>query len=221
MNNRKAATDLLLKYVDKIVPGGENRKIWEERLKSLSDKAFDEFIARLESGEEIIDVVSPNFNDNKVTIENNLAIAKELGHEFFQKLWLTDAQTGDTYLTPIPYMVIDLPIRRQIQVLVKKSSIAEDSAKVDELTGQRATSVKGSGLSMPQIQSLYAHGLDKAIEELLKYRGGDEKGLRALDTTLVKQGSASMQEISPLAGKVKSTQTLSTFLKGMHIQNTL
>lgn len=221
MANRKSATDYLLKYVDKISPGGDNKKIWEETLSGLSDKQFDDFMKRLESGEEVLSIVSPNFSDNKITVDNNLKVAKELGHDFFERLWLTDPNTGETYLTPEKYMVIDLPLRRQIQLLVKKSSIAEDVPRIDELSGQRASGEKGSALSMPQIQSLYANGLDKSILELIKFRGGDEKGLRLLEKSMRETGAASLEELIPQTRQVKSAQTLGVILKGMHLDNNI
>lgn len=220
MANREKATKYLLKYVDKIMPGGDNRKYWQERLERLNDKQFEAFMKRLESGEEVIHVVSPNLAKDRVTVENNLKVAEELGHEFFQKLRLTDPHTGQVYTTPIKYLVVDLPLRRQAQTLAKKISIRDRNVPVDELTGQPVGS-GGSKLSFPQIQSLYARGGDKSIEELIKYRGGDEKALRALNQSIAKTGGASMDALAPLAGKTRSTQMFGVILKAMHLDSTL
>lgn len=221
MSRRKEATAFLLKYVDKIVPGGKNKAIWEKRLEAMSDEEFEEFIKRLETGEEIIAIFSPNLSEERLSVERNLKIAEELGHEFFQRLWLTDPQTGQTYLTPIKYLVVDLPLRRQAQTLVSKSSIPEDNRHVDEMSGQPVKPSKGSSLSFPQIQALYAQGADRSIEELIKFRGGDEKAYRALDQAIINSGGASLDALKPFTGKVRSTQTLSTLLLAMHLDNTL
>lgn len=220
MGNREKATKHLLKYVNKIVPGGYNRDYWKARLERLSDKEFEQFIERLESGEEIIHVVSPNLAKDRVTVENNLKVAEELGHEFFQRLWLTDPHSGTTYLTPIKYLIVDLPMRRQAQTLVKKISIRDDDVRTDELTGQPAGS-GGSKISFPQLQSLYARGGDKSIEELIKYRGGDEKAYRALSQSLIKTGGASLTSLAPLTGKTRSTEMFGVILKAMHVDSNL
>lgn len=186
----------------------------------MTDKEFEAFIERLEKGEEVIHVVSPNLAKDRVSVENNLNVAEELGHQFFQRLWLTDPNTGELYRTNDTYLVVDLPLRRQAQTLAKKISIREDESRVDELTGQ-ASARGGSKLSFPQIQSLYARGADKAIEELIKYRGGDEKALRAMRQSIVKSGGASMTALAPLTGKTRSTEMFGVILKAMHLDNGL
>lgn len=220
MGNREKATQHLLKYVGKIEPSGYSKDYWKKRLERLSDREFDQFIKRLESGEEIIHVISPNLAKERVTVQNNLEVAKELGHKFFQRLWLTDPHTGTTYLTPVEYLIIDLPMRRQAQTLVKKISIRDDDVRTDELTGQPAGS-GGSKISFPQLQSLYARGGDKSIEELIKYRGGDEKAYRALSQSLIKSGGASLRALEPLTGKTRSTQMFGVLLKAMHVDSNL
>lgn len=219
MANREKATKEILKYIEKILPG-ENKKLYEELLSKMSDKDFAEYMAKLESGEETLFLVAPNLSEAKISINNNIKIAEELGHNFFERLRLTDPMTRVTYLTPVPYLVIDLPLRRQAQVLVKKISIPEDNSHVDERTAQPTGESKGSKLSLPEIQVLYAQGLDKTLEELLKFRGGDETGFRAMNKELIDKGSVSLAGL-PSSGKVKSIETLSIFLKSMHINNNL
>ena len=57
--NRKAAQDFILKYVEKLLPGGQNAKMYEDYFAGMSDKEFDTWISRLGSGEEILAVVVP------------------------------------------------------------------------------------------------------------------------------------------------------------------
>lgn len=221
MGDRKKAMAMILKYVEKILPGGGNKEIYEETLGKLSDKEFDDYISKLESGEETLFIVAPNFNKGtKLSVERNLEVAKELGHEFFQQLWLTDPQTGTTYLTPIPYLVVDLPLRRQAQTLSKKVSIPENNSHVDEYSGQPTGASKGSKISFPELQALYAQGLEKTIEELIKFRGGDEDAFRKMNQQMMDTGQVSIDSIQS-TGKVKSTETLSILLKSMHLDNNL
>lgn len=219
MANRKKATEELLKYIGKISPGNDNVKIYEERLSKMSNVQFEDFMKKLESGEEILSFTAPNFSKIKLSAEKNIKLAKELGYNMFQKLYLTDPETGVTYKTPIDYLVIDLPVRRQAQVLSKKISIPKDNSRVDELTGQSAADRVG-GISFPEIQTLNAQGLEKTILELVKFRGGDELGFRAMNNELLKTGSVRLSNL-PNVSRAKSTDTLATFLKAMHLDNTL
>lgn len=219
MANRKKATEVLLSYIERILPG-ENKKMYEDLLSKMSDADFDAYMKKLGSGEETLFLVAPNLSESKVSVENNIKIAKELGHEFFQRLRLTDAATGVTYLTPIPYLVIDLPLRRQAQLLTKKLSVPDNNQHIDERTGQPTGDSGSSKLSFPEIQAMYAQGLDKTLEEMLKYRGGDEEGFRAMNKEIIEKGGVSLNAL-PNNGKVKSLETFSIFLKAMHINNNL
>lgn len=219
MGNRKKATEELLKLIGKVLPGKENVEIYEARLAKMNNAQFDEYMQKLASGEEILSLTVPNFSKNKLNAAKNVALAKSLGHNMFQRLTLTDPESGVTYQTPIEYLVVDMPVRRQAQLLSKKISIPKDNSRVDELTGQSAADRVG-GISFPEIQTLNAQGLESTIMELVKYRGGDEEGFRAMNNALLKTGSVDLSTI-PTGTRAKSTDTLSTFLKAMHLENTL
>lgn len=219
MSNRKAATAEAIKWIDKLLPGSDNGKLLKERLDRLNDQEFHEYMEKLASGEEILSLVAPNLADIKLTIENNLKVAEELGHNFFERLWLTDPKTGTEYLTPVRYLIVDLPLRRQQQLLVKKISIPEDNQHVDELTGQPSGPSQGSKLSFPEIQVLYAQGLDRSIEEMIKFRGGDIKAFQAMNRQIHDTGGASLDAIKKTPTRVKSTETLGTLLRSMHLDN--
>lgn len=221
MSNRKAATKELLKYIDKLLPGGENVKIYEEQLAKLTDAQFDAYMTKLESGEETLFLVAPNLSKNRLSVDRNLEIAKELNHNFFERLWLTDPHTGTTYLTPVPYLVVDLPLRRQAQLLNKKISIPDNNSHIDEMTGQATGPSKGSKLSFPELQTLYAQGLDRTIEELIKFRGGDTEAFRQMNAEMIDKGSVSLDALIDKGTRVKSTETLNILLKAMHFDNNL
>lgn len=220
MGNRKAATAELLRLIDQLMPGSPNASLYEARLKKLSDKEFDDYMQKLKSGEEILSLIAPNLSEHRLDIGRNLKIAKELGHEFFQQLDLTDPTTGLQYRTPLKYLVIDLPLRRQQQLLIKKIAIPSDNRHVDDLTGQPRGESKGSSLSAPEMLVLSAQGLDRSIEELIKFRGGDTKAFQMMTKQIVATGGVS-QDAVKAAGptRVKSTQTFGVLLKSMHIDN--
>jgi hypothetical protein len=221
MSKRKEATEFIAKYLDKILPNGGNGELIKKQLDGLSDKAFDEYMKLLESGEEIVPLVAPILSDNRINVENNIKVGEELGHDFFQRIWWYDESIENTYLSNEKYLVIDLPMRRQIQLLTKKMSIAEDNKHVDELSGQPSGVSDISKISFPEMQCMHAQGLDRTIEELMKYRGGDEKGFNAMNKSIINRGGVSLDAIAPYAGRVKSTETVSSYLKAMHLDNNL
>lgn len=221
MANRKAAEAFILKYIEKLMPGSPNTQLYKDRFAAMSDKEFDQFMKGLEDGSGQLTMIAPNLSDNKLNVQNNLNIAKELGHEFFERIWMKDGPNSPAYLTPQKYLIVDLPLKRQAQLLVKKISIPEDNKSIDDLTGQPTGKSKGSKISYPEIQVLSALGLDQSLTELLKYRGGDVKGFDAMNKFISQQGGVSMQSVEPYSGGVVSTATLKTFLTGMHLQTTI
>lgn len=221
MSHRKEAEDFILEYITKIAPGGENTVIYQNLFKSMDDEAFEAFMKGIESGENRLAVVSPNFGKTGITVGNNLDLAKELGHNFFERIFIEGDENTPSYLTPIPYMVLDLPLRRQAQLLVKKISIPEDNKVVDNLTGQPTGRSKGSKISLPEVQVMASMGLDKTLEEFMKWRGGDTKGFDAMNNAIQSTGGVRMSSIEHLASGVESTRTLKVFLTCMHLSNTL
>jgi hypothetical protein len=221
MSNREKTEQFILTYIEKLLPGSGNKELYIEYFSTLDDEQFSKFMQDLDTGAKHLVINAPNFNKTGLSTERNLAIAKELGHNFFQRIWIESDDKKSSYLTPIPYMVVDLPLRRQAQLLVKKISIPEDNKTVDDLTGQPTGKSKGAGISYPETQVMAAMGLDKSLLELLKYRGGDIKGFNAMNTMISRTGGVRLQAISHLASGVESTKTLSAFLTAMHLKNTL
>mgnify|MGYP000994375955 FL=1 len=110
-------------------------------------------------------------------------------------------------------------MRRQIQTLVNKISIPEDNKHVDEMTDQPTGVSKGSSISFPEILVMYAAGHEKAIEEMIKVRGGDLKALQIMEKSIHETGGASLQVIGKAGTRVKSTETLAILMKGAHLDN--
>jgi hypothetical protein len=221
MANRKAAEAYIIKWIDRLLPGSSNAQMYRDRFAEMSDAQFDEFMKGLKAGDIKLAIIAPNLNEPKLETKRNLDIAKEIGYEFFEQIWMHPEDGSPAYLTPKKYLVYDLPLRRQAQHLVKKISIPEDNKSVDDLTGQPTGKSKGSKISYPEIQVLAALDLPHSITEWIKYRGGDRKGFNALNDSISKTGSASQEAIAPLAGGVESTKTLHTLLTCMHLSNTL
>lgn len=222
MSGKRAAVQALcLEYIEKMIPGSENTKIYADLFASMDDVQFDEFMEKLEHGQIHLAIISPNLTKMSLNVDRNLAIAKELGHEFFERVWLEDPNGGPNYLSVKKYLVFDWPLRRQAQLLIKKISIPDDNRSIDHVTGQPTGNSKGSKISYPELQILAALQLDSTTIELVKYRGGDVNGFNAMNDAISKSGGVSQGSLDQLGTKVKSTTTLSTYLTAMHLRNTL
>jgi hypothetical protein len=221
MKNRKETQEFIIANIDALMPGSDNKKIYEDLFANMDDEQFDAFMKAVESGEKKLAIIAPNFGKQRLSVERNLGLAKKLGHNFFERIWIEGTGDVPTYLTPIPYMVVDIPLRRQAQLLVKKISIPEDNKTVDNLSGQPTGASKGSKISYPELQVLAAMKLDNCTTEMLKYRGGDMGGFVAMNKMISRNGGVSLKSIEPYATGVESTRTLKSFLTSMHLENTL
>lgn len=220
-NNRKAAEDFILKYIDKLLPGSQNKASYEALFANMDDDKFDEFMQSLNDGTRRLAIIAPNLAKVKLSTERNLKIAEELGHDFFERVWMDGGNETPPYLSPMKYLIVDLPLRRQAQLLEKKIRIPEDNKSIDDLTGQPSGKSKGSKLSYPETQMLAAQDLESSLVEMLKYRGGDIKGFNAMNDSISRTGGVSMSSIESLGTKVRSTSSLHILLTGMHLENTL
>lgn len=217
--NRKAATELIVKWINEIDPSGQNGLFIEERLNSLTQEQFHAYMQDLKNEKDYVSIIAENLSDTPISIENNHRVAKKMGHEFFQRIWTTDPITGDTYLTNQKYLIIDLPARRQIQTLENKLSVPEDNKHIDEMTNQPTGASKGSSISFPELLVLHAQGQQAGPIELIKYRGGDEVGMRLMNQHIFDHGEVKLDTISQYGTKVKSTVTVNILFKGMHLDN--
>lgn len=220
VKNREAAEAYILRYLKMMLPGGKNVAIYENLFKSMSDKDFDELMTKLESGAEILAVITPNLSDEKVTVKNNLAVAKAMNRTMFERVWINPGDGSNPYLTPEKYFVALLPLRRQAQLLTKKISIPENNRSLNDLTGQPSHGGKsrGSKISYPETQVLAALNLDESLLEMLKYRGGDVKGFGAMNKSISTTGGVSLRTLDTLGTRVKSTDTLRTLLTCLHYE---
>ena len=222
MANRAAAEKVILSNIQKIVPGDtSNVDIYKRLFASMDDKAFHQFMTKLKTGENALAFVRPNFTKNNIDVKRNIQIAKSFGHNFFQRVWIQGTGDRPTYLTPIPYMVVKLQLRRQAQLLEKKISIPAHNNTVDDLTGQPTGPSKGAKISYPELLILASMGLDNSISELMNVRGGDGKAFMAYNTFIDRYGKVTLDGLKQYSSVVKSTSVLKTFLTACHLKNNL
>ena len=219
--NRKAAEAYILKTIAKLLPGKANVELYTKKFAEMSDVDFGKMMHDIKNGDADLVLRVEQFQTAKLSMENNIKVAEEMGHSFFKRLWI--GPDGDTpkYLTPVKYMVIDMPLRRASQLLTKKISIPENNKTVDSLTGQPAGASKGAKISFDELQICAGMNMDSSMIEMMKYRGGDLGGFRALSAMIARTGSANLATLANYASGVESTKTVKTILTGMHLKSTL
>lgn len=217
--NRKAAEAQLLADLALLDKTGENVKFYKEYMGRMSDAEFAQFVERVASEEEYIQMKVPNFKGKDLTFEQIMEAGDKLGYKFFERIWITDRATGIPILSNHEYQILVLPLRRQSQSLMGKMSVAEDNSHVDTLTNQPTGESKTSSLSFVETQVISNQGVNRPLEELLRVRGGNLKALARFEQQFLEQGSASLDAAGMEEGKVKSVQTTSIYLKAMHLDN--
>lgn len=220
--NRAAAEAEVYACLEDILPGSENPKIYADIFRVMSDEDFDGWIKKLIAKETYIAIIAPEKSGPQLSVANNLQVAKKWGHEFFERIWMDPKNGAPAFLSNDKYLVVDFPLKRQAQFLVKKISIPEDNRSIDNLTGQPTGKSKGAKISWPEVQIMAAlGGFDNTIVEFIKFRGGDLQGFNAMNHSIHTTGGVSLSSIGVLGTRVKSVQSLSTLLTSMHLTNTL
>lgn len=219
--DRAAAQEQCIADITEICnDGGKNASLYQTMFSQMSDNEFDQFINSIDHEDAYLCAIEPVMSGGKIDSVRNVQIGKKWGHEFYQRINVPAIGDTPSYLTPIKYMVLDMPIRRQAQLLVKKISVPSHNRSVDDMTGQPTGDSKGSKISFPEIQVLSARENDDSCEELLKFRGGAEKAFRMMNAQAERTGSVSMTALRPYADNVKSSHSMYVYLTGMHLQNT-
>lgn len=213
---RKKIEKNIIKWLDKVDISGENSRLYKELFKTMKD---DQLVALIKSA---IPIYEPAGSKVEIDHVRNIEIARELGYEFRQRLWLTDEKTGQVQLTNYKHFVLDIPVRRQSQIISKKMSVAEHGRNIDHTTGQTVgKQSKSSGFSFPQTFVMYTKGYDETLKELIKTRGGDIEHWRNVERNLRETGESTINTPGSEHSTTKSVQTMSALLKAMHIGNNI
>ena len=221
MSNRKAAESFILDFIKDIDTSGYNTEQYKIIFKNMSDKDFDTYMKNIRDGKATLVLFKPLYEAKGISIENNLKIAPKYKLEFFEHLIYTNNEDSPDYKTPIKYLVVDLPYRRQSQTLVKKISVPDNNKVIDELTYQPTGDSKGAKISYPELQVLIGMGLENSISELIRFRGGDRNGFNAYNSMFLRYGNANLKTLENYSTGVESTKTLKTYLTAMHLSNTI
>ena len=221
MSNRKKAEKIILEYLNEISPDNAAVKAYKEKFKKMNNKEFHSFMEELRNGKRKLVLIQPPMSDKRISVKNNMRVAKKLGHDFHQRLWIGPTSKQPKYLTPVKYMVMDLPVRRTAQVLVKKISAPSTASVVDKISGQVTGKSKGAAITYPELQVLAGLGLENSILELIKYRGGDQGGLRGIMGMAEKFGEVRLSSLRHFTTGVVSKKTVQDYLIAAYIRNNL
>jgi len=207
--------DYICKFLDKMDSSGDNTKRFRHKCERAVDKngnlkVDDIFPLRIEM---------PSLH-TKFDLNNILNLAEEMGLKLFQRLWRPDPVTGDKYLTPIPYLILPIPVARPQQTIEKKLSVAEDDRTIDAMTGQTVGRDKASGLSNPEIQILYSRGLTATLRELVTVRGGNVRAYAEFRSNLESAGTSSLESLDN-SSRTRTSIVLQCLLEGMHLKSNI
>lgn len=217
--NRAETEQFILEVTDAIDRSKRSTKFMREQFEKMDDERFDKWMTELREGRDFISVIMDNCQKHGISVENNLRVAKKYGIKMHQRIWTTDEATGVTTLSNHAYPIYYMPVRRQIETLENKRSVASDNKHIDELTGQVTGVSAASGISFPELLVMYSQGLDSSLVELMKYRGGDLKGNVMFNQSILNTGGVSIEALQQYKTSVKSTDTLNIFLRGMHYES--
>lgn len=219
MGNRKAAIDYISGQYDAIEPGGPNTKMVRDWLEGLTNAQFEEVVTKIEQGEDWIPFIKPNQSGRPLDLDRALKVAEKMGIVFEERLWMIDGATGLKYLSPIKYMIVAMPVRRQQELVSKKRSTAKHSKRTDAWTGQPVGVSASSKVTLPELMFMDEKGHDAVLDELIKIRGGDPIAFREARRQMAETGEVSITAIKALGTQPTSTQTTESLLAGMMIES--
>lgn len=220
-NNYKKVQDFIINFVESILPGGGNKEMYTALFEKMTDKDFQKYMDNVrERG--YLDIIVPNLTKQKLSTERNIKIARKLGHEFFERVWIKNSDPNKpSTLSNEKYMILKLSTRRQSQHSIKGISTSEDNRQIDQLSGQPTGDSKSAKISYPEAQLLSGMNFPVTLVELLKGRGGDIGMFNAMKSMGSHTGKISMAAIADRATGVESTKSLHIFLTAAHLRNTL
>ena len=218
---REKALKFIYDNLEAILPGNIDVARHKRYFDSLSDKQLAEFFKDIQAGKKWLTLTAPNYWKSTLDLERNYKLADKLGLRLHKRIWMPASEGLPAYLSPIERLVCFQPFRIASQRVDKKKSIPKNRRHVNMLTGQATGASKGASFSFPEIRLAAAMGMEDSVVELIKYRGGDNRGGAALTASLLRTGRASMKALSYFASGVESSARLQTYLACMHLKTSI
>lgn len=215
--SRKQAVDYLLKVVGQMPNAKQNVALYKQTFDGMTDEDWAQLKRRYQEEDFVFPIFVYNMDAERVDVDKVIDVGTKEGVEFFQRLNLTDYVTGEPYQTPEKYLILEIPVRRQVHHLIKKMSVRDGNA-VDHLAGQATGDAKAAGISLNELTQLDARGLKAAPVELIKVRGGDDAAYKTMIQSLQATGGFSLGPIMDANTKPKAVKTLRALLMGRHLK---
>ena len=216
---RQAVQKLILNTIATLDHTGTNTDRYKKQFDQWSDAQFNSYVEGIREGRIKLVLYVPNLKIN-IKMANIFKAAHALGLVLFEKIRLWDSTTRRYFLTPQKYPVVMLPVRRLRQFLFHKMSVPDSDAKIDSFSGQVVKPDKGSSISSVEMQTILSKGLKTSISELIRVRGGDLNAYSEFKGHLEDTGAVSLNNIGE-DSRARSSVILSTYLRGMHVDNNL
>lgn len=218
-SRRKEVEKYILDNIAK-VGNEDNLKLYKDLFSKMSDKDFDSFMNDLRDKKQVLCLIIPHGNEG-YDVNKLLRLCRGLGIEPFQRLIYSGNEQRTGYKTKEKFLVVQLPVRRAQQLLTKKISTGEHTNRINTMSGQVVDESKSSKISKPELNVLIGLGLTKTSNELMSIRGGDLGGVRAFTKFLAEDGIVRQQDVKEFKTGVVSTDTLISYLAGMHIKTNI
>lgn len=213
--NRKKAEALCLEFIQKMDPSGINKKIYEDMVfKNMSDADFEKFL--MDPKRHMV-MYAPNYSKVKLDLKRNIAIGRQLGREYFERIWTRGKDGLPDTLSPVKFFVIPTIVRRQAQLVTKGVSVPKDMKTINALTGQPTGDSQSAKISIPELNLAASMNLKSSMRELMGPRGGDTKAYAALQGMLVSLGRASLQNVQQFGEGAEVNKYVRSLFRGAHI----
>lgn len=217
----KEANAFIMNIVKQMPNAKLNVPLYEEVFERMDEDDYRKLAERYRAGNFYFPIIVDNMGEEIIDEHKVMKVGESIGVEYFQHCRLTDPETGEEYVTPIKYLVLDIPGRRLIQHISDKMSTAENNRVTDHLAGQATGVSKASSISSPELNVMNAKGLTYGPLEMMKVRGGDAIAYDAALKSIEETGTFSMDAVSQLGSKPKVVETLYELLLGTGIDSNL
>lgn len=219
--NRKDAEQIILNDIAHLA-GNENYTLYKTYFSGLTDDEFYKWMLDLKDGKALLSIVADPAID-AVRVDRNISYMESHGVPLTQKLRVVSADGDMPDYTPnIEYILYTQYMRKTQQTTGKGVAVSNGQPTHDLLSGQVAGKSRNAKLTTPEAYILLGIGLKLPLAELMRDRGGDLGALYGLNAEIFKHGVVSQKTLHDMYSTgTTSISTLSSYLKGMHINNTL
>ncbi|MGL6132349.1 MAG: hypothetical protein ACRCZ9_12125 [Fusobacteriaceae bacterium] len=213
----KEAQEYILVVWDMIDPSGSNRKILEDRFKSMSDA---EFITLAKSKAWRIYCIAGKLEPK---IDDLVKCADKIKMPISERCTLPFQwrdEDGDAIVSDKKMMILRLNVRR-LQQFVSGENMSTSDLDSRDASGQVIGKSKAAMLSDLEVASLVAKGYDKTITEMMTFRADHTLAKEEAYGNIVKTGSTEIPSSVHDPASKSATNMLSSMYLSMGVSTDL